>query len=250
VAGVWYLFDPKARVKLLQFACRFKGHNAVIPDHQQDWDVSRAHQPAIVRVGRRKNIERMYSGFQPGRGYEFDELRPAVRVPDPCLREHVSPVHTEKSAVLLDGIALVHLALALRTQKSGVREDDAANGRGELTRDYGRGHTPHRMAQHNGSLESEPLDESDDIARVILVSISIERRARIPVAPGIGHHHIVFTFESARQGSPAGSAPGQSVEKHQWGLGLPGSQVVNVDAVGFADPGHPVRHGNQSLNFS
>jgi hypothetical protein len=32
VASVLYLFDPKARVNILQFLCRFKGNNAVIPD--------------------------------------------------------------------------------------------------------------------------------------------------------------------------------------------------------------------------
>jgi hypothetical protein len=59
-----------------------------------------------------------------------------MRVSDPGLSQHVSLVHTEKSAVLLDGITLVNLALALWTQKSGVRQDDAANGRGELTCDH------------------------------------------------------------------------------------------------------------------
>ena len=43
MAGVVYLFDPNARVKVLQFLCRFKGNNAVISDDQQDWDMSRAH---------------------------------------------------------------------------------------------------------------------------------------------------------------------------------------------------------------
>jgi hypothetical protein len=36
-----------------------------------------------------------------------------------------------KSAVLLDNITLVHLALARRTQKSRVCQDEAANGRCE-----------------------------------------------------------------------------------------------------------------------
>jgi hypothetical protein len=36
VASVLYLFDSKARVKILQFLCRFKGNNgAVIPDDEQ-----------------------------------------------------------------------------------------------------------------------------------------------------------------------------------------------------------------------
>jgi hypothetical protein len=32
MASVLYLFDPKARVELLQFLCRFKGNNPLIPD--------------------------------------------------------------------------------------------------------------------------------------------------------------------------------------------------------------------------
>ncbi len=69
----------------------------------------------------------------------------------------------------------------------------------------------------------------------------MERRAR-PVPPGVRHHDIVFTFERARQGLPAGSAPGQSMEEDQRGLGPSGSQVVDVDAACFAGAGHPVRH--------
>jgi hypothetical protein len=85
--------------------------------------------------------------------------------------------------MLLDGITLVHRALALRAQKSGIRQNDGTNGRGELTRDQGGSHTAHRMAQQNRSGKSELLDESNDIACVILVSIPTERRARIPMAP-------------------------------------------------------------------
>ena len=50
------------------------------------------YQLAILRVGRRKNIKRTYSGLQPRFGYEFDEFWTPVRVPDPCLSERVSPV--------------------------------------------------------------------------------------------------------------------------------------------------------------
>jgi len=82
--------------------------------------------------------------------------------------------------VSIDDITLVHLALSLRAQKRGIGQDDATNGRGELTRDHGRRHTPHRVAQQNRRGKSEPLDESNDIACVILVTIPTERRARIP----------------------------------------------------------------------
>jgi hypothetical protein len=133
-------------------------------------------------------------------------------VSDPRLSQHVGLIQTEKSAVLLDNITLVHLALALRSQKSRVSQDEAANGRGELTRDHGRSHASHRMAQQNRRGKSKSLDKSNDIACVILISIPIERRARIPVPSSVGHYHIVFTFESARQRNPTGAAPGQSVE--------------------------------------
>jgi hypothetical protein len=148
---------------------------------------------------------------------------------------------TEKSAVLLGRISLAHLALTLRTQKSGVRQDDAANGRGALTRDHGRSHTSHRMAQQNWSGKSEPLDEPNDIACVILVSIPMERRAGIPVPSSVGHNYIVFTFESACQRCPAGSAACQTVKQNQWGFGPASSQIMDVDAVCFADSGHTVR---------
>jgi hypothetical protein len=80
-----------------------------------------------------------------------------MRVPDPRLSQH--------------------LALALRTQESRVRQHDAANARGELTRNHRRSHASHRMAHQNRRRESESLDECNRIAGVILVSISLERRA-------------------------------------------------------------------------
>ncbi len=114
MASVLYLFDPKARVKILQFLCRFKGNNgAVIPDDEQDWGANSAHQLVILWVGRHKNIKCTYSGFQPRLGCEFDNLGPTMSVSDPCLSQHISLVQTEKPAVLLDDITLVHFALAL-----------------------------------------------------------------------------------------------------------------------------------------
>ena len=74
MANISYLLDPKAWVKILQFAGRFKGNDTFVPNHQKYWDRNRAHQPVIFRVWRRKNVKRIYSGFEPRRGYEFDEL--------------------------------------------------------------------------------------------------------------------------------------------------------------------------------
>jgi hypothetical protein len=103
--------------------------------------------------------------------------------------------------VLLDDIALVHFALALGVQERGVRQDDATKGHGDSTRHHGRGHASHRMSQDNRSGKSEPLDESNDIACVILVAIAIERCARAPVPSGVRHHHVVLTLERVPKGS-------------------------------------------------
>ena len=135
-----------------------------------------------------------------------------MRVSDPCLSQHVTLIQTEKLAVLLDYIAVVHFALALGVQESGVRQNDAVNGRGDLTRHHGRSHASHRMSQQNRRGKSEPLDEPNDIACVILVAIAIERSARISVPSGVRHHYVVLTFQSACQRTPAGAAPGQSME--------------------------------------
>jgi hypothetical protein len=114
--------------------------------------------------------------------------------------------------VLLDDIALVNFALPLRAQEGGVGQDDRANGRGDLARYQGRSHASHGVAQQNRSRKPEFLDKPNDIVCVILVPIPIERCAGIPAASGVRHHYVVFTFESAGQRNPAGSASGQSME--------------------------------------
>ena len=40
---ILYLFDMQARIEILQFSCCFKGNNAVIRNHEQDWDGNSAH---------------------------------------------------------------------------------------------------------------------------------------------------------------------------------------------------------------
>ena len=115
--------------------------------------------------------------------------------------------------MLLDDIALVNFALAFGAQEGRVHEDDGANGRAWLTRNYRRGHATHRMAQQNRSHKSEFVNESNDVARKIPVPIAAGWRARIPVASGVGHHDVAFRLESTRQRKPAGSACGQSVEE-------------------------------------
>jgi hypothetical protein len=89
--------------------------------------------------------------------------------------------------VLLDDIALVNFALTLGAQESWVPYDDCANGRDFLTAYHGRCHASHRVAQKNRSRKPEPLDESNDIACVILVPIPVERVLEFPwpLASGI-----------------------------------------------------------------
>ena len=114
MASVRYSLVPKALIKLLQFSCRFEGHNTIVADDKEDRDRNGAYQLAIVRIGRRKNFESTYSGLQPRIGHEFDQLQRTMRVSKPRLSEHLFPIQAEKPAMLLDDIAIVDLALALR----------------------------------------------------------------------------------------------------------------------------------------
>lgn len=127
-------------------------------------------------------------------------------------------------------------------QEGWVRQDDTANGFGHLARYHGRRHASHRVAQQNRSGKPEPLDESHNIACMILVPIPMGRCARIPMPSGVWHDYIVFTFQSACQRNPAGSAPGQSMEQNHRGLASAGSQIVDADTVCFADSVQPVGH--------
>ena len=68
------------------------------------------------------------------------------------------------------------------------------------------------LTQQNWSHKPKLLDESDNIACMILVPIRVKRLARIPVASGVRHHYVVFPFEGAGQRNPAGSACGESME--------------------------------------
>jgi len=135
-----------------------------------------------------------------------------MRVPKPQLSKQVAPICAEKLAMLLDDIALVNLTLPLRAYESRVGQDNAANGATELARHHSRGHAPHRMTEQNRSGEPQRFDEADDVAGVVAIHIPVKRCARLSVTPGVGHHHVVIALESARQRSPASSAPGQAVE--------------------------------------
>jgi hypothetical protein len=121
VASVFYLFDPKAWVKILKFSRCFRGNHGVVPNDKQRRDANCTYQLMILRVGRRKNIPRTYSRIQPRLGCEFDNLGGTMWIFGPRLSQYGGLIQTEKSAVLLDNITLVHLALSLRTPSSSLK---------------------------------------------------------------------------------------------------------------------------------
>jgi hypothetical protein len=98
------------------------------------------------------------------------------------------------SAMSRDDIAIADFALTLSGQEGRVSQDDSADDIADLTRHHGRRHASHRMPQKNWGGQSEPSDETHDVARMVVVSISTERRARLAVPPSIGHHDIEFAF--------------------------------------------------------
>jgi hypothetical protein len=54
------------------------------------------------------------------------------------------------------------------------------------------------VAKQDRSGNSERFDETNNVARVIAVQITMKRCARLPVTSGIWHYDVVVTFESAR----------------------------------------------------
>jgi hypothetical protein len=110
--------------------------------------------------------------------------------------------------MLRGDIAIANFALALWAQEGRVSQDDSACDLADLLRHHGRSHTSHRMPQKNWGGKSEPPDEAHDVACMIVVSISMERCARLAVPSYIRHHHIEFTLKGPGQSAPAGSVPG------------------------------------------
>src|SRR6185312_2879254 len=98
------------------------------------------------------------------------------------------------------------------------------------------------MPDKNRSVQFERADETHDIACMIVVPISMERRARLAVPSSVRHHYVEIGLEQASHRRPAGSIPGQSMEQHQWRLGSSGSQVVYGGATCIAGPRRPIRH--------
>jgi hypothetical protein len=93
------------------------------------------------------------------------------------LSQHLTFVQTEKPAVLLHNVAVANFALPLRTQETRIGQNESTKGRGALAGDDGRGHASHRVPEQYWSGQSKPPDESNDVARVILVPIPEDRSA-------------------------------------------------------------------------
>jgi len=132
--------------------------------------------------------------------------------------------------VLFGGVAVVNLALELRTQKRRIDQDDAADGSAGPAGHQGRRHPAHRMPEEDRGGQSQFAHEGRDIARVIVVAIAVKRCARFAVPSGIRHHHIECIFEQPRQGAPAGPAAAQSMQQNHGRLAAARPQVMDVDA--------------------
>jgi hypothetical protein len=102
--------------------------------------------------------------------------------------------------MLLGDIAIAGHALTLWAQEGWISENDSANDIADPARRQGRSHASRRMPQENGGGKSEPSDEARNVARVIVVSISMERRARLPMPPGVRHHHIEVALRERAKG--------------------------------------------------
>ena len=61
------------------------------------------------------------------------------------------------------------------------------------------------MPYQSGGSQSETADETYNVARMILVAISLQRCARLAVPSCIGHEHIEIALEETGYGSPAGT---------------------------------------------
>ena len=82
VTGIRYVFISKLSIELLKLMCRINGHNAFVSHNQEYWDANVAHQLAIVRIGRRKNLEGAYLSGQPRIGHMFEKLGRTMRMPE------------------------------------------------------------------------------------------------------------------------------------------------------------------------
>ena len=212
MTGVLYLLYANSWVEFLKVSSHFKGDDAVIRNHQKDWDVHHCDQLAIVGIRWRENVKCADSRFHPGLGYKSDYLGSPKWVPVSSLNQCLVHVETEIAAVLFDYIALIHLPLALDVQERGVREYETADCCVNLTRHNCRCHSSHRMAEEHGRGKFKPLHKSHDVGGIVLVAISMGRGARIPMAPCVGHQDVILSFERACQGAPTRAVSHQSME--------------------------------------
>ena len=216
--------------------------NAVLSRNQEYRGANVAHQLAIVRIGRRKNLESAYFSGQPRIRHAFEELGRAMRMPEAEISEQRVLARFQQLAMMFQDIALVYFALPFWTYESRVGQDDSANGRTKLARCDGRSHPAHRMPQNDRIGESEPCNQSNDVPSEILIQIPMRRRARLSVTSGVRHYNVVVIFETAYYRGPAGPASYQSVERNERGLVATRSQIMDADFVCSAGSAYPARH--------
>src|SRR6185437_4580640 len=101
-----------------------------------------------------------------------------MRVTNAQLGQQIALVAAQQSSMLIRDIAVANFALALRTQESGISQDRPTDELAVTTGRHGRGHASHRMPEKNGSAQLEAADETHEIACMIVVPISVERRTR------------------------------------------------------------------------
>ena len=83
-----------------------------------------AHQLAIVRIGRRKNLESAYFSGPPRIRHAFEELGRAMRMPEAEISEQRVLARFQQLAMMFQDIALVYFALPFWTYESRVGQDD------------------------------------------------------------------------------------------------------------------------------
>ena len=78
------LLDPNTRVETLQFHCRLeRDDGAGVPEDEEARDVERAHQPAILRVGRREDVAGEWGVTALGGGAGGQNVAPGAWMPSP-----------------------------------------------------------------------------------------------------------------------------------------------------------------------
>ncbi len=244
VTGVSNPFDSYARIDAAQLVCDVEPDDGTaIADDEQSRNVERTHDIAILGMGWREHVEGADAGLQSGFGLKLKEFHRATRTPLASLRDELTLRATEESAVLTSDVAGMHFALALGTQERRIDQNECAKQARRSASDDSGGHAAHRVTEEHRLYETEAIDKTHGVARVVRVPIAVLWRARASMAPSVGHDHIELAFEPASDGRPACAASDQAVQHDNRGFRAPCAPVVDVDVVGPADAVAPGRHG-------